>query len=95
MADSNPRYIHLRVLILGSSPLDAEPAVDLQRDIAALRDALRALPQPAEFVTRIAEADSVAGLLIAQPFDVLHYLGHGDHGALLFEDERGFRRWAI
>ncbi|MDQ3249758.1 MAG: hypothetical protein M3Q45_11205, partial [Chloroflexota bacterium] len=67
-----------RILWLVSNPLDAP--VNIEHDIAALQDALRQLDAPAQFVVRIAEADSVSGLLAQgnrANFQIVHYLGHG------------------
>lgn len=85
------------ILLLLSSPLTADPmAVD--RALQGLADALRTLPVPATFVTRIAEADAIGAYLARRDrptFPVLHYLGHGykpkevPAGYLIFEDQSG------
>ncbi|MCX7681840.1 MAG: hypothetical protein N2508_07750 [Anaerolineae bacterium] len=70
---------HPHILLLLSSPLTADP-VAVDRALQELTDALRTIPVPATFVTRIAEADAVGEYLARRdrpPFSVLHYLGHG------------------
>ena len=92
-----PPSDHPHILFLVSSPLTADP-VAVDRALQELTDALRGIPAPATFVTRVAEADAVGSLLARKdrpPFPVLHYLGHGykpeavPSGYLIFEDRSG------
>lgn len=85
------------ILFLVSSPLTADP-VAVDRALRELTDALKEIPAPATFVTRIAEADAVLSLMSRRDrpsFSVLHYLGHGykpeeiPAGFLIFEDQVG------
>jgi len=45
-----------------------------------------------EFLDPPATWEKLSGRLIGEDFDILHFIGHGDIGKLLFEDEMGFRR---
>ncbi|MBC7226570.1 MAG: NACHT domain-containing protein [Thermoflexales bacterium] len=92
-----PASDHPHVLLLLSSPLTADP-VAVDRALQELTDALQAIPAPATFVTRIAEADAIGAYLSRRDrptFSVLHYLGHGykpedwPAGYLIFEDRAG------
>ncbi len=92
-----PPSDHPHILFLVSSPLTADP-VAVDRALQELTDALRGIPAPATFVTRVAEADAVSSLLARRgrpSFPVLHYLGHGykpeevPSGYLIFEDRSG------
>ncbi len=92
-----PSPDHPHILFLVSSPLTADP-VAVDRALQELTDALKDIPAPATFVTRVAEADAVSALMARRdrpPFSVLHYLGHGykpedvPAGYLIFEDQSG------
>lgn len=85
------------ILFLLSSPLTAD-SVAVDQALRELTDALRTIPVPATFITRIAEADAISAYLARRdrpPFSVLHYLGHGykpedvPAGYLIFEDQTG------
>ncbi|MCL6509735.1 MAG: tetratricopeptide repeat protein [Anaerolineae bacterium] len=87
-----------RILVLVSNPLDA--GINLGDDLARLREAVANLPYAVQFDVHVAEAGQVGDLLSRAdrpPYDVLHYLGHGDllqdgTGMLWFEDEAGQAR---
>ncbi|MGB9873095.1 MAG: CHAT domain-containing protein, partial [Anaerolineae bacterium] len=88
---------HPHILFLVSSPLTADP-VAVDRALQELADALRTIPAPATFITRVAEADAIGALMARRDrprFSVLHYLGHGykpeevPSGYLIFEDQNG------
>jgi tetratricopeptide (TPR) repeat protein len=90
----------LHVLLLASSPLDADP-VDIHSALAHLEQALGDVHAAAQFTAWIAEPNAVSGFLTRgdRPrFPVLHYLGHGfkkadvQHGFLIFEDQTGGMR---
>lgn len=89
----------LHVLLLVSSPLDAE--VDVHGALTHLEQALRGVRAAAQVRTLIAEPEAVGGLLARHDrprFAVLHYLGHGfkpadvEQGFLIFEDQSGGMR---
>jgi tetratricopeptide (TPR) repeat protein len=89
----------LHVLLLVSNPLDAPVHID--RDVAALEEALVTLEANAVIHTMIAEAEAVGALLARRDrprFQVLHFLGHGYRptdptaGRLCFESTSGLAR---
>lgn len=84
----------LRILVAVSSPVGAPP-LDLEDERKAIRGSWgRSGGVAVDFLDRVTTRQ-LSDTLAAKPYDVLHFMGHGDFapekgtGVLLLEDERG------
>jgi hypothetical protein len=87
----------LRILVAVAQPLGTAP-LSSEEETAVIKRGFRDLEQAGLAVVEVAThvtPDLLHRKLQASPFEVLHFVGHGEHderthqGFLLFEDERG------
>jgi tetratricopeptide (TPR) repeat protein len=93
--DPEPLSDYLDVLLLGSAPVDAAPALNLAQEIANFENEVRRSPIPIRLrrvfpptLEQLKRELSPTALRFRRP-RVFHFVGHGDEDGLWFEEEDG------